>query len=126
MGVTCTEVSTGVWDLSLSITDTGYPVVTIIVNDLPGGISPAIRDLLVTINNPGGSGPTVALDLMGPFGDEDNLASLGTLTFATTTGGQLILREVYVGGDVGYIDTHAIGSLVIEGGSHRGHRYPSH
>lgn len=31
----CTEVSTGVWDLSLSITDTDYPEVTVIVNDLP-------------------------------------------------------------------------------------------
>ncbi|KAA0216908.1 MAG: hypothetical protein EDM82_01880 [Cyanobacteria bacterium CYA] len=44
---TCTEITTGVFDLKITVTDDGSPTVAVIVNDLPGGGPPAIRVLRI-------------------------------------------------------------------------------
>ncbi|MCL4221289.1 MAG: hypothetical protein KJZ65_07955 [Phycisphaerales bacterium] len=115
LNVTCTEVSSGVWDLKLTIVDDGTPTVTVTVNDMSGGGSPTIRDLVFDLTNNSGNGPYVSAVVKGPTGDELNLAGLSSVTVDTDTGGELYLVDLRVGGDLGSVTAQRLDSLRTTG-----------
>ncbi|MCE7967632.1 MAG: hypothetical protein DYG94_02675, partial [Leptolyngbya sp. PLA3] len=112
---TCTEITTGVFDLKITVTDDGSPTVAVIVNDLPGGGPPAIRDLVFELIGPSGTGPHLTATVAGPAGDPENLAGLSSVSVETSTGGELYLEEMIVAGNLGSIAVHRLESLRVLG-----------
>lgn len=112
---TCTNISGDTWDIDIYLEHNGTASLTIIANDTAGGNDPYIGNLNVQIVQTGGNSPPVInCDLTGPTLNELNLAGLDSLTVDANNEGQLILRWLMVGGDVGTIECH--GATKMSGG----------
>ena len=109
----CTHVSGDTWDLYLEIEhSTAMADVRIVVNE---NESPILRNLVVKINRDNNLIRQINLSIVGPTADPFALAGLVSVTLDEDNEGYLVLEELLVGGDVGFIECHGIGQARIEG-----------
>lgn len=120
---TFTNISGDLWDLHVKVEHAAATAsVDIIVSKTTAGLRPSLRNLTFDLVATATPSLTVTLRLIGPIGQDDNLASLDSLHFdpavdpwAPTIDRELFIENLIIFGDAGYIECNTINRARIGG-----------